>query len=50
MALDNREINALLQELRANPYRLYVIETPHTGYLRKFLVKGEEVHGPRGRW
>lgn len=51
MALDNREINALLQELRANPYRLYVIETPHTGYLRKFLVKeGEEVHGPQGRW
>ncbi len=51
MPLDNREINQLLQSLRANPYRLYVVETPHTGYLREFLVQeGDEVVGPSGRW
>lgn len=51
MALDHREINELLQQLRANPYRYHVVTTPHTGYLRRFLVEeGDQVLGPRGKW
>ncbi len=51
MALDNRKINLLLQKFRANPYRIFVVVTPHTGYLREFLVKeGDEVRGPAGKW
>ncbi len=51
MALDNRKINQLLQSFRANPYRIFVVVTPHTGYLREFLVKeGDEVKGPTGKW
>ena len=51
MALDNRRINQLLQSFRANPYRIFVVVTPHTGHLREFLVKeGDEVTGPRGKW
>ncbi len=51
MALDHREINELLQQLRANPYRYHVVTTPHTGYLRRFLVQeGDHVTGPSGKW
>ncbi len=51
MALDNQKINQLLQSFRANPYRIFVVVTPHTGYLREFLVKeGDEVQGPAGKW
>ncbi len=51
MAFDHQEINKLLQQLRANPYRYHVVTTPHTGYLRAFLVKeGDKVIGPRGKW
>ncbi len=51
MSFNHREINKLLQQLRANPYRHHVITTPHTGYLRKFLItEGEKVFGPSGKW
>ncbi len=51
MALDNQKINQLLQSFRANPYRIFVVVTPHTGYLKEFLVKeGDEVRGPSGKW
>jgi len=51
MAIDHLKINQLLQRLRSRPYRIYEVKTPHTGYLREFLVKeGAEVKGPRGRW
>ncbi len=51
MGFDHQEINRLLQQLRANPYRYHVVTTPHTGYLRRFLVKeGDMVHGPSGKW
>ncbi len=51
MSFDYKEINKLLQQLQASPYRHHVITTPHTGYLRKFLVKkGDKVFGPSGKW
>lgn len=42
MAIDHRKINQLLQKLRSHPYRVYTVETPHTGYLRKFRVQEKE--------
>ena len=51
MAIDHLKINQLLQRLRSRPYRIYEVKTPHTGYLKEFLVKEEtEVKGPRGKW
>ncbi|RUM87217.1 MAG: hypothetical protein DSZ24_06630 [Thermodesulfatator sp.] len=42
MALNHKRINQLLQRLRSHPYRIYPVETPHTGYLRKILVTEEQ--------
>ncbi len=51
MPLDHLKINQLLQRLRSRPYRTYEVRTPHTGYLKEFLVEeGDEVKGPRGKW
>ncbi|AEH45844.1 hypothetical protein Thein_1990 [Thermodesulfatator indicus DSM 15286] len=51
MALDNRKIDELLRSFKANPYRVFVVGAPHTGYIREFLVKeGDEVKGSSGKW
>ncbi|WP_022853102.1 hypothetical protein [Thermodesulfatator atlanticus] len=51
MGFDNQKINELLRNFKANPYRIFVVRAPHTGYIKEFLVKeGDEVKGPRGKW
>ncbi len=51
MKINFQEINLLLQKFRANPYKIFPVLTPHTGYLREFKVKeGDEVLGPSGKW
>ena len=51
MKVDFKEIDWLLQKLRANPYKIFSVETPHTGYIKEFKVKeGDSVTGPAGKW
>ena len=51
MELNYQKLNKILQRLRANPYKIYKVTTPHTGYLRELKVKeGDEVKGPSGKW
>lgn len=41
----------MIQKLKANPYKIYPVKTPHTGKIIEFKVKeGMEVTGPRGKW
>jgi len=51
MKLEYQNLNKLLQKLRANPYKVFDVTTPHTGYIREFKVKeGDKVKGPSGKW
>jgi len=51
MKIDFKEVDKLLQKLRANPYKIFPVETPHTGYIKEFKVKeGDQVFGPTGKW
>ncbi len=51
MKIAYQELNSLLQRFKANPYKIYPVKTPHTGYIKEFKVKeGEEVKGPSGKW
>jgi biotin carboxyl carrier protein len=51
MKLAYQELNSLLQKFKANPYKIYPVKTPHTGYIKEFKVKeGDEVKGPSGKW
>ena len=44
-------ISALLDEIKASPYREIVIRTPHTGVVTFADIKeGDEVLGPQGQW
>ena len=44
-------ISALLDEIKASPYREIVICTPHTGVVTFADIKeGDEVLGPQGQW
>ncbi|MDO5483403.1 MAG: biotin attachment protein [Desulfovibrionaceae bacterium] len=45
------DISALLDEIKASPYREIVIATPHTGRLTfSELRPGDMVVGPQGQW
>ncbi len=51
MELNYQKLNKILQKLRTSPYKIYKVNTPHTGYLREFKVnEGDEVKGPSGKW
>ena len=45
------DISALLDEIKASPYREIVISAPHTGTVTFAGLKpGDQVHGPQGQW
>lgn len=45
------DISALLDEIKASPYREIIIRTPHTGRVTfSGLQKGDCVSGPQGQW
>lgn len=45
------DISALLDEIKASPYREIIIRTPHTGRVAFASLKaGETVTGPQGQW
>lgn len=45
------DISALLDEIKASPYREIVIAAPHSGILTFADLKpGDKVHGPQGQW
>ncbi len=45
------DISALLEEIKASPYRDLVIRAPHSGILTfSDLKPGDKVHGPQGQW
>lgn len=45
------DISALLDEIKASPYREIIIRTPHTGRVVFAALKaGETVTGPQGQW
>lgn len=45
------DISALLEEIKAAPYREIVITAPHSGILTFADLKpGDKVHGPQGQW
>uniref|UniRef100_A0A7V4JPA3 Biotin attachment protein n=1 Tax=Thermodesulfobacterium geofontis TaxID=1295609 RepID=A0A7V4JPA3_9BACT len=51
MKIEYQDLNLILQKFRANPYKIYPVLTPHTGYIREFKVKeGDFVKGPFGNW
>ncbi len=51
MKIDFNQLTGLLQKLRANPYKIYPVLTPHTGRITKiFVEEGQEVFGPSGKW
>ena len=44
-------ISALLDEIKASPYREIVVKTPHTGTVTLAgVTEGQEVLGPQGQW
>lgn len=45
------DISALLEEIKASPYRDIIIRAPHSGRLTFSDIKpGAKVFGPRGQW
>ncbi len=45
------DISALLDEIKASPYREIVIAAPHSGIITFSGIKpGDKVHGPQGQW
>ncbi len=51
MKIEYQNLNLMLQKFKANPYKIYSVTTPHTGYVREFKVKeGDLVKGPSGKW
>ncbi len=51
MKIEYENLNQILQRFKANPYKIFKIITPHTGYIKEFKVKeGDEVVGPSGKW
>ncbi|MBQ7456296.1 MAG: biotin attachment protein [Desulfovibrio sp.] len=44
-------ISAMLETIKASPFREIVITSPHTGHLTFADVRqGDNVHGPTGKW
>ncbi|MCS7279300.1 MAG: hypothetical protein NZ530_04495 [Thermodesulfobacteriaceae bacterium] len=51
MEINFNQLNEILKNLKAHPFKIYPVLTPHTGYLREFKVKeGDRVSGPSGKW
>lgn len=51
MKIDFNELTQRLHALKANPYKIYPVTTPHTGKIVEFKVKeGMKVTGPTGKW
>ncbi|QER42059.1 hypothetical protein F1847_04595 [Thermodesulfobacterium sp. TA1] len=51
MRIEYEHLNRMLQKFKSNPYKIFKVNTIHTGYIREFLVKeGDEVKGPSGKW
>lgn len=51
MKINYQELTELLQKFKVNPYKIYPVCTPHTGYIREFKIReGESVTGPQGQW
>ncbi len=51
MKIEYQDLNLMLQKFRTNPYKIYPVLTPHTGYIREFKVKERDfVKGPSGKW
>lgn len=51
MKIEYQNLNLILQKFKANPYKIYPIVTPHTGYIKEFKIKeGDFVKGPSGKW
>lgn len=47
----NIDISALLEEIKASPYREIIITAPHCGKVTFSDIKpGDIVHGPQGEW
>lgn len=45
------DISALLEEIKASPYRDIVISAPHTGTIQfAHAESGQIAHGPQGQW
>ncbi len=44
------ELDKLLIQYRENPYEVFRIETPHTGWVRFMTANEAKVEGPRGTW
>ncbi|MBO4301599.1 MAG: biotin attachment protein [Desulfovibrio sp.] len=45
------DISALLDEIKAQPFRDIVITTPHTGVVTfADIHQGDKAHGPQGQW
>lgn len=48
---DGMDITALLDEIKAAPYREIVVAAPHTGVIAFADIKpGDMAHGPQGQW
>lgn len=51
MEINFKQLNEIIKNFKAHPFKIYPVFTPHTGYLREFKVKeGEKVLGPSGQW
>lgn len=51
MKIEYQNLNLILQKFKTNPYKIYSVLTPHTGYIKEFKVKeGDLVKGPSGKW
>lgn len=51
MEVNFNQLNEILKNLKAHPFKIYPVLTPHTGYLKEFKVKeGDKVLGPSGKW
>lgn len=49
--MNNIDISALLEEIKAAPYRDILVTAPHTGKITfENLKAGDRVHGPQGQW
>ncbi|PMP67574.1 MAG: hypothetical protein C0190_03040 [Thermodesulfobacterium geofontis] len=51
MKINYQNLDLILQKFKTNPYKVYSVLTPHTGYIKEFKVKeGDVVKGPSGKW
>ena len=41
MKIEYQNLNLILQKFKANPYKIYPVVTPHTGYIENLKSKKE---------